>query len=249
MLEESHDAFGLWDEIGACPLVGKCLKLCNEVPFLGLPYAIKQDQNWVTEKELNSLEKVRLGKRGTYRVQFTCFIGERKTPKHVQSLYRLQDVNDKLVKVNHTFLLVRDWIQAIGQSTCQVRSIAYLWDGMACIYTNFRFREILLNNTFLCLDLILYLRPGMDLSVSPAIWQQFIDKVFENTPKKWKIQNHYGWYYYSCGGRDIQHASNILLVLPVLLTSYRNFTGIACRHRFRYIEESPGSIFSAIVYF
>ena len=93
-----------------------------------------------------------------------------------------------LFKIKQLFTHVRDCIQAIGQSHCSGVSIAdrrdvyhtprLASDSQSCCMT-----------PFYELSTHLYLRLSMGISVSPASWQQFIDKVFENISnrKRYKI--------------------------------------------------------------
>ena len=126
-LNEHHDTFSLQDEIGTCPHIEVHLKLFDEVLYFVHPYAIKQEQNPVMEKETNHLEKLGI-KKGTNRVEFACAFGKAKAAKPVQRLSYFGVLNVKLVRNNHAFLLMRDSIQQVGQSHCKVMSVCHLRD-------------------------------------------------------------------------------------------------------------------------
>ena len=65
-------------------------------------------------------------------------------------------------------------MQAIGQSDCKIKSSR----SMRCIsQTEIKIRLIGIT-PFYGLSTYFYLRLGMGLCVSPAIWQQFTDEVF-----------------------------------------------------------------------
>ena len=85
-IEEHHDTFNLWDEIGTCPYVQVHLKSYDKVSFFIHPYAVKEEKQ--------------------------------------QTLYGvctdLCVLHNKLIKINHAFPIVRDCIQTIGQSYCEI---------------------------------------------------------------------------------------------------------------------------------
>ena len=64
-------------------------------------------------------------------------------------------MNEKLLKINHAFPLVSDCIEQLGQKCCHYLSF---YGSPTCHY----------------------LQMGMGMSVSPQIWQQFVDLVFQD---------------------------------------------------------------------
>ena len=101
-----------------------------------------------------------------------------------QNLYRVcsdfRILNEKLVKINHAFPLVRDCIEQLGRKKCHYLSTIDLRDA-------FHTLRLVLSSQKYCgialyygLPTYYYLHMGMGMSLSPQIWQQFIDLVFQD---------------------------------------------------------------------
>ena len=101
-----------------------------------------------------------------------------------QNLYRVcsdfRIPNEKLVKINHTFPLVRDGIEQIGRKKCHYLSTIDLRDAFHML------RLALLSQKYCSITPYYgsltyhHLCMGMGMSVSPQIWQQFVDLVFQD---------------------------------------------------------------------
>ena len=98
-----------------------------------------------------------------------------------QNLYQVCSdfhiLNEKLVKINHAFPLVRDCIEQLGRKKCHYLSMIDLRDA-------FHTLQLVLSSQKYCSIMPYYgsptyhyLRMGMGMSVSPQIWQQFVHLV------------------------------------------------------------------------
>ena len=143
-VEQFTDVFSLRDEIGTCPFIEVHVKLKDETPFFVRPYPMREEQKKVIQKEMDRLEHLGIICKALTGYSSQVVLVKRKN----QNLYRVcsdfRILNEKLVKINHAFLLVRDCIEQLGRKKCH----------------------------YLCM--------GMGMSVSPQIWQQFIDLVFQD---------------------------------------------------------------------
>ena len=99
-----------------------------------------------------------------------------------QNLYRVCSdfciLNEKLLKINHAFPLVQDCIEQLGRSKCDYISTIDLRDAFHTLQwakTSQKYCEITPYYGSLTYQ---YLHISMGMSVSPQIWQQFIDLVF-----------------------------------------------------------------------
>ena len=111
-----------------------------------------------------------------------------------QNLYRVCSdfciLNEKLVKINHAFPLVRDCIEQLGRKKCHYLSTIDLRDAFHTL------RLVLSSQKYCGITLYYgsptyhYLCMGMGMSVSPQIWQQFIDLVFQDDLIKYKQNFH-----------------------------------------------------------
>ena len=128
LMLENTEAFSIRDEIGTCPYFEVKLKLRDDKPFFVRPYNIREDQKPIIQKEMDRLEKLGIIRKGLTGYSSPVLLVKRKQ----QNLYRVvtdfRVLNERLVRVNHAFPIVRDCLEAIGASKCEVMSILDLRD-------------------------------------------------------------------------------------------------------------------------
>ena len=99
-----------------------------------------------------------------------------------QNLYRVCSdfciLNEKIVKINHAFLLVRDCIEQLGRKKCHYLSMIDLRDAFHTLRLALSSQKYCGITPYYGSPTYHYLRMGM--SVSPQIWQQFVDLVFQD---------------------------------------------------------------------
>ena len=113
-----HDVFSLRDEIGTCPFIEVHLKLKDETPFFVRPYPIWEEQKKVIQKEMDRLKHLVIIRKGLTGYSSPVVLVKRKN----QNLYRVCSdfwiLNEKLLKINHAFPLVRNCIEQLGRKCC-----------------------------------------------------------------------------------------------------------------------------------
>ena len=167
-VEQFTDVFSLRDEIDTCPFIEVHLKLKDETPFFVRPYLMREEQKKVIQKEMDRLKHLGIICKGLTGYSSPVVLVKQKN----QNLYRVCSdfciLNEKLVKINHAFPLVRDCIEQLGRKKCHYLSMIDLRDTFHML------RLALSSPTYH------YLCMGMGMSVGPQIWQQFVDLVFQD---------------------------------------------------------------------
>ena len=112
------DVFSLRDEISTCPFIEVHLKLKYETPFLVRPYPMREEQKKVIQKEMDRLEHLGIIRKGLTGYSSLVVLVKWKNQNlyHVCSDFRT--LNEKLVKINHAFPLVRDYIEQLDRKKC-----------------------------------------------------------------------------------------------------------------------------------
>ena len=130
--DDFHDVSSLRDEIGMCPFIEVHLKLKDETPFFVCPYPMREEQK-VIQKEMDRLENLGIIQKGLTSYSSPVVLIKQKN----QNLYRVcsdfQILNEKLLKINHAFPLVRDCIEQLGRSKCDYISTIDLRDAFHTI--------------------------------------------------------------------------------------------------------------------
>ena len=99
-------------------------------------------------------------------------------------LYRVcsdfQILNEKALKINHAFPLVRDCIEQLGRNKCDYMSTIDLHDAFHTLHLAKTSQKYCGITPYYGSPTYHYLCMGMGMSVSPQVWQQFIDLVFQD---------------------------------------------------------------------
>ena len=128
-VEQFTNIFSLNDKIGTCPFIEVHLKLKDETPFFVRPYPMREEQKKVIQKEMDRLEHLGIIWKGLTGYSSPVVLVKWKN----QNLYRVCSdfciLNEKLVKINHAFPLVRDCIEQLGRKKCHYLSAIDLRDA------------------------------------------------------------------------------------------------------------------------
>ena len=179
-LDDFHNVFSLRDEIGTCPFIEVHLKLKDETPCFVRPYPMREEQKKVIQKEMDRLEHLGIIQKGLIGYSSPVVLVKRKN----QNLYRVcsdfQILNEKLLKINHAFPLVRDCIEQLGRKCCHYLSTIDLRDAFHTVRLATSSQKYCGITPYYGSLTYHYLQMGMGMSVSPQIWQQFVDLVFQD---------------------------------------------------------------------
>ena len=179
-VEQFMDIFSLRDEIGTCPFIEVHLKLKDETPFFVRPYPMREEQKKVIQKEMDRLKHLGIIHKGLTSYSSPVVLEKWKN----QNLYRVCSdfhvLNEKLVKINHAFPLVRDYIEQLGRKKCHYLITIDLRDAFHTLQLALSSQKYCGITPYYGSPTYHYLCMGMDMSVSPQIWQQFVDLVFQD---------------------------------------------------------------------
>ena len=179
-VEQFTDVFSLRDEIGTCPFIEVHLKLKDETPFFVRPYPMREEQKKVIQKEMDRHEHLGIIRKGLTGYSSPVVLVKRKN----QNLYRVcsdfRILNEKLVKINHAFPLVRDCIEQLGRKKCHYLSTIDFRDTFHTLRLALSSQKYCGITSYYGSPTYHYLCMAMGMSVSPQIWQQFIHLVFQD---------------------------------------------------------------------
>ena len=162
VLYQYKKAFSLMDEIGLCQSMEVELELKDESPFFIRPFPIKESDKDIVDKEMRKGCLLGILKKGMSSYSSPIMLIPRKLSGIPRIVTDFRHLNSRLVTLKPSILLVRDAIQILGASGCEILSLAV--------------------TPYYGSDSYLYQRLGTGLSVSLAIWQNFIQKVLQEIP-------------------------------------------------------------------
>ena len=180
LLHNYKEAFSLRDEIGFCQSMEVELK--DESPFFIRPFPIKESDKDIVDKEIRKSCLLGILKKGMSSYSSPIMLIPRKLSGTPRIVTDFRHLNSRLVTLQPSIPLVRDAIQILGVSGCEILSLADLRDAYHTLRLSERSKKFCGITPYYGSDSYLYQRLGMGLSVSPAIWQNIIQKVFQEIP-------------------------------------------------------------------
>ena len=141
---------------------------------------MREEQKKVIQKEMDRLEHLGIIHKGLTSYSSPVVLVKWK----YQNLYRVCSdfhiLNEKLVKINHAFPLVRDCIEQLGRKKCHYLSTIDPRDAFNMLRLALSSQKYCGITPYYGSPTYRYLCMGMGMSVSPQIWQQFVDLIFQD---------------------------------------------------------------------
>ena len=158
------------------------LELNDETPFFIRPFPIKENEKDVVDKEMRKGCLLGILRKGMSSYSSPIMLIPRKLTGIPRIVTDFRHLNSRLVTLQPSIPLVRDVIQILGSSGSEVLSLADLRDAYHTLRLSKRSQKFCGITPYYGSDSYLYQRLGMGLSVSPAIWQNFIQRVLQEIP-------------------------------------------------------------------
>ena len=184
LLEQYKQAFSLRDEIGLAPHMQINLELTDTTPFFIRPFSVKEDMKPKIDKEMNKLCILQILKKELSGYSSPAMAIPRKNSNIPRVVADFRHLNTKLPQLNMSFPLVKECIQRIGASLCEVMSAIDLRDAYHTLRLSPNSQQYCGITPYYGSDTYLYQRLPMGLKVSPAIWQAFINNILGPIPNR-----------------------------------------------------------------
>ena len=179
MLCKYKEAFSLRDEIGTCPNIEVEIEVTDKSPFFIRPYHVRQEDKAVIDKEMKRLCCMGILKEGFSAYSSPVMLISRKLTKDKRVVTDFRHLNVRIVKNNLAYPLVRDTISVLGNSRCEVLFVLDLKDAFHSLRLSENSRKYCGILPYFGNSSYLYQRMPMGLSVSPSIWQSYINAILD----------------------------------------------------------------------
>ena len=147
---------------------------------------MREEQKKVIQNEMDRLKHLGIIHKGLTGYSSPVVLVKRKNQNLYQVCSDFRILNEKLVKINHAFPLVRDCIEQLGRKKCHYLSTIDLRDAFDTLRLALSSQKYCGITPYYGLPTYHYLHMGMGMSVSLQIWQQFVDLVFQDNLIKCK---------------------------------------------------------------
>jgi hypothetical protein len=182
MLIKYKGAFSLRDEIGQCPNLKVKIDLHDTTPFFIRPYPCTPENKRLIDKEMKKGVKLGVLRKGLSSYSSPVMLVPRPHGGDPRLVTDFRHLNARIVKLNPSIPLVREAVQALGESECEIFSIVDLKDAYHSMVIEEDSQKYCGITPYSGSPTYLYQRLAMGLSVSPAMWQSFITTVMGEMP-------------------------------------------------------------------
>ena len=129
ILLKYREALSLMDEIGLCPNMEVKLEFKDKTPFYIIPFPTKEKEKIIVDREMRKGCLVGILRKGLSSYSSPTLLIPRKISGIPCIITDFRHLNSRLVRLNCSFPLVRDAIEILGASDCELISVIDLRDA------------------------------------------------------------------------------------------------------------------------
>ena len=168
-------AFSLRDEIGECPYMEVELELNDTKPFFIKPYPIREEDKAVIDKEMCRGILLGILKKG---LQFPSNAHPKKITQVPRIVTDFRVLNNRIIKIcSYSVPLLKDILMALGMSGVEVMSLLDLKYAYHSLKLGLNSKKYCAITPYYGSATYIYQRLGMGLSLSPQVWQTFLNAI------------------------------------------------------------------------
>ena len=168
----------------ASPSMEIKLELNDKIPFYIRPFPIKEEEKIIVDRKISKGCFLGILRKCVSNYASPVILIPRKMSCIPCIITDFRHLNSRFFRLNCNFPLGRDAIQIPGASEYKLISVIGLRDAYHTLRLLAALQEYCGITPYYGSDTHLYQRLGMGLSVSPAIWQIFINKVLDEIPDR-----------------------------------------------------------------
>ena len=160
------------------------LELKDKTPFYIRPFPIKEEEKIIVDREMRKGCLFEILRKGLSIYSSPIMLIPRKMSGIPCIITDFRHLYSRPVRLNCSFPLVRDTIQILGASVCELISVIDLRDTYHTLRLSTESQKYCGVTPYYGSDTYIFQRLHMGLSVSQAIWQTFINKVLDGIPDR-----------------------------------------------------------------
>ena len=177
MLYKYKEAFSLRDEIGTCPNIEVEIDAMDKSPFFIRPYHVKEEDKAKTDKEMKWLCYSGILKEGFSAYSSPVMLISRKLTKDKRVVTYFRHLNVRIAKNNLAYPLFKDTFSVLGSSKCELLPVLDLKDAFNSLRLSENSKKYCGILPYFASTSTLYQRMPLGLSISPSIWQSYINTI------------------------------------------------------------------------
>lgn len=176
MLFEHRKALSLHSEVGQTNITVD-FQLSDQTPFYIRPFTVSPAEKPIIDKELDKLVKMGILQEGTTQYSSPVMLLKKKDSKTYRLVTDFRHLNQRILKRNLPFPLIRDAMQIIGHSEASVLSVLDLKEAYHCLNLSKQSSQYCGITSYFGGRSFLYKKLPMGLNISPCEFQAQINRI------------------------------------------------------------------------
>ena len=154
------------------------LELNDTKPFFIKPYPIREEDKAVIDKEMRRGVLLGILKKGLSSYSSPVMLIPRKITQVPRIVTDFRVLNSRIVKIcSYSVPLLKDILMALGMSGVEVMSLLDLKDAYHSLRLSLNSKKYCAITPYYGSATYIYQRLGMGLSLSPQVWQTFLNAI------------------------------------------------------------------------
>ena len=154
------------------------LELNDTKPFFIKPYPIREEDKAVIDKEMHRGVLLGILKKGLSSYSSPVMLIPRKITQVPRIVTDFRVLNSRIVKIcSYSVPLLKDILMALGMSGVEVMSLLDLKDAYHSLRLSLNSKKYCAITPYYGSATYIYQRLGMGLSLSPKVWQTFLNAI------------------------------------------------------------------------
>ena len=182
LLYRYKDALSLHSEVGRTNITVD-FDLSDYSPFYIRPYTVSAAEKPIIDKELDKLVKMGILEENSTQYSSPVMLLKKKDSKTMRLVTDFRHLNQRILKRNLPFPLIKDAMQIIGHSDAQVVSVLDLKEAYHCLNLSDRSSKFCGITSYFGGRSFLYKKLPMGLNISPCEFQSQINKILAEVQK------------------------------------------------------------------
>ena len=160
-----------------CPNIKVEIDVMDNSPFFIRPFHAKEEDKAILDKEMKRLCYLGILKEGFSAYSSLVMLISRKVTQDERVVTDFRHLNMRIAKNNLAYPLLKDMFMLLGGSKCDMLSVLDLKDAFHSLRLTENSKKYCGILPYFGSKLYLYQRMPMGLSISPTVWQSYINAI------------------------------------------------------------------------
>ena len=180
LCQKYREAFSLRDEVGVCPKIKIHIDMLDKTPFFVRPFPIAEEDKPLMDWQMERMVHLGiLSKNSTTHTSPVMLLSRKLTPDK-RLVVDFRQLNSRVMRRNTTTPLLRDVLTSLGRAKVEVLSVLDLKDAYHSLRLDDESKEYCGIVPYFGADCYRYERMPMGLSISPAMWLEYLSILLQN---------------------------------------------------------------------